>query len=436
MAAFDVSFLNPKLRPASKDYGFLADQLTILENQLESDGKLSPGDYDILQVQAQKIYGHPGLTKEQRSNIETKMSSYQKSKKTTQLKDTQDIQRLNRAVEDDFNAGTMTLSNNPTAFLKQRSDVLRLKIDQLTLSIEQLQSAGDDATMHVNELTSAMKQYKDVLEAFDDAKKTKGDGKPGSAQVAYITTNSRGEITDVSVGRLGSKTGYSETNGLYGPFQIYGKVNYKDPSTGKLVFKFGPESFSAADIIQPDPMNPSSFRTPKLLSESQQAAVGPFSMTKGGQFKQIDLSQVSPMNSIEIDDYVQGDKGFIYKKNANGKFTKYVNQTPEQLGIKPNDILRVPRILESQIINSVDSTIDPVVGGFNPVLPPVGTVPPPGGAASAVQAQASSGEASSAVLGRPRTPAPTERAAQGFLGVAASTLKSAGGFLKGLFGNQ
>src|SRR3990167_454358 len=431
MAVFDVSFLNPKLRPASKDYGFLIDQLSILENKLSSDGKLAPGDYEILIGEANKLYAHPGLTKDQRSNVSVKISAYERERKTDALKQNQDVARLNREVEDDFNIGTMTLAANPLAFLRQRSDALRVKIDQLTSSIEQLNSAGDDATLHVNEVTSTLKQYKNALEAYDDTKKAKNDGKPGSGQVAFITTNSRGEITDLAIDRIGSKTGYLETNGLYGPFQIYGKANRKDEN-GKLVFRFGPNSFSAPDIVTPDPTNPGSFRSPKLISESQQIPTGPFTRTAGGQFHQVNLDEVSPMNSIEINDYIQGDKGFIYKRNANGKFTKYVGQTPEQLNISPADLMRVPKYLEAQIIGNVETTVDPSASTFSPAAFPSASIP----SVSATSTPAPSVTAPTATpqAGGPvSTPSPQTRSPQSALGYARATLGKATSFLGSLF---
>jgi hypothetical protein len=47
MANFDFSGIGVKAK-TSADYGFLVDKLDIKRNQLESDGKLSPGDYDLL----------------------------------------------------------------------------------------------------------------------------------------------------------------------------------------------------------------------------------------------------------------------------------------------------------------------------------------------------------------------------------------------------
>src|SRR5436309_649399 len=110
MPAFDFSNITKK---AGTDFGFLVDQLDIKRNQLESDGKLSPGDYDLLTKQAQTIYAHPGLSPAQRSNVLVKISQYTQEKKVTAQKDSNDIKRLNNNLQDDHLKNAMLFGNNP-----------------------------------------------------------------------------------------------------------------------------------------------------------------------------------------------------------------------------------------------------------------------------------------------------------------------------------
>ena len=204
MANFDVSFLNPKLRgTSSQDYGFLVDQLDIKRNQLEADGKLSPGDYKLLTAEAQKIYAHPGLTPAQRSNIEVKISSYQSDSNKNLSKDANNISRINREIKDDMSKIGLRFSNQPTKFLEAQAAAYNAKIDSLSESINQLEAAGDDATEHYNELTTTLDDYNNTLQALDDVTNYKGGSAPTSNYAAYVVTNSKGEVVDLKVDRVG-----------------------------------------------------------------------------------------------------------------------------------------------------------------------------------------------------------------------------------------
>ena len=146
MAVFDVSFLNPNAKRGSGGYGVLVDQLSILENQLESNGKLSAGDYDYLTSEAEKLRNHPSLTNDQRSNVDVKISAYKKGKQVSGLKDTQDIGRLNREMKDDFNKNSLLFENNPKVLLKANADALQAKLEMLTDSITSREGASDDSS--------------------------------------------------------------------------------------------------------------------------------------------------------------------------------------------------------------------------------------------------------------------------------------------------
>ncbi len=427
MGAFNVSFLNPKIKAASKDYGFLVDQLQIKENQLAADGKLAPGDFDVLVRQAQELYSHPGLSQSQRSNLLVKISQYDEQKKTTSLKKANDISRVNNEVKDDFARNAMLFGNNPELLVRANLDATRMKIDQLSRSIDQLGLAGDDPSAHVNEYTETLNLFNDLSQALDDVKKSNvnDSGPSKSNYVAYVKTNSQGEIVDVEVGRTGSKTGYVETNGKYGGLQIYGKVNRKE--FGKNYFVLGNTTFSGSDLTVQDPTTPGAFRSAPLLSED----------TKGGRnfgvvpnvYKNVDLSQVRSQNGVRTGGWAEGANGFLYYKKPDGTFQKYVNAKRDQLGISDNDIIRLPKIMEQSILPNVNETID----GSKPFSPPISpSASPSTQSPTAPQAQTGAGPAPE--LGSSRTPSPTVRAPSSAGGIAQKALNVGKGILGYLFG--
>lgn len=426
MPAFDFSVLNPKFKKSSNNYGFLIDQLSIKQNQLESDGKLSPGDYDLLISEAQKLLAHPGLTSQNRSDISVKISSYQSDKKKVSSSEANDIDRLNREVKDEYNATGMLYGNNPNVLLQARADSLHSKLERLNDSISNLEGSAADSSNHLNEYNATLSEYNDTLEALDNVKNYKASGKPGSNYVAYITTNNSGEIIDVNVGRVGAKTGYVETNGLYGGMKIYGKVNKKENNNN--VFLIGNDTFSAPDVMTPDPANPLSMKASILVSSTQQQGTN-VKISTANQFKDVDLNNVRTQAYIRNGGYARGEKGFIYKKLDNGKFVKYVNSDNEKLGITDNDIISIPRVMEAGILPNVQQTIDSSQA-FNQPLPVT--------LAPSVSAPAATTTSPATTTGSPtsRTSSPTTTSPRGALGYAKSTINKAQGFLQGLFGGQ
>lgn len=427
MAGFDVSFLNPDIKTKSQDYGFLVDQLDIKRNQLEADGKLSPGDYDLLVKQARDIYSHPGLSAAQRSNVLVKISQYQQEKNTTALKDNNDISRLNNEVKNDLAKNGMLFGNNPQFLLRANADALRLKIDSLSQSIDQMNNSGQDSSNHLNELNDTISQFNDALQALDDVKNHKPGQKPTSNYVAYVTTNSKGEITDVQVGRTGSKTGYAETNGLYGGLQIYGKINRKE--FGKNVFQLGNTTFQGSDLTIQDPSMPGAFRTAPLLSQG--TTQGKNLGVIPDQYTEMDMNQVRPQSSVPSGGWAEGPTGFLYQRLDNGKYVKYVGADKKQLGIQDGQIMRIPNVMEQNLLPSVQQTID----GSKPFNPPVSPTLSP--AATSTAPQASMGTQPTAQQptgGTSRTQSPVERAASSIAGVAGAAINKGKGILSYIFG--
>ncbi len=437
MPQFDVSFLNKGLRKSSsQDYGFLVDQLDIKQSQLESDGKLSPGDYDVLNGMAQKIYGHPGLTEAQRSNIQVKMAGYTKNKTVSTRNDVNDIGKLNREVQDDQRKNVMTFSNDPSKFLETQASVLSVKSGQLSDAIDQIESAGGDATNHYNELNQTLQDYRDTLSALDDVKKYDGSGNTKSDYAAYAVTNSDGQIVDMKIGKIGSQSGYAETNGVYGGLKLYGKINTKD--NGQNVFKIGNDTYRGSDFVSIDPAT-GAVRSSPLLSSKTTGGKN-FGATNNTGVN-VDLAQVKPQQSIRDGGWIQGEKGFLYQRKPDGSYTKYVNADKTKLGITDGQILHVPRSFESGIIKDVTETVDSTATPALPVPTTVGpgTTTPQANLATTTPAQTASvvaPAASSTPAGQPNTGgAPTARAAQDSGGIAGNIMNSVKGFFGNLFGS-
>ncbi len=428
MAVFDVSFMNKATRKPASDYGIIVDQLDILESSLEADGKLSPGDYALLNQKAQQIYAHPGLSADNRSNIEVKMARYKSLGQKTGVKTQEDIGRINNSTEDDYRKIAYRFGNDPEKFLQGKAAAQNAQLSALADAVDRLDQSGDDASGALNEYNTAAGNYQDTIKALDYVQ-TKGHSSktPGSDYVAYIKTNNSGEIVDVDVAREGAKTGSLETNGLYGGLKIYGAQNRKE--NGSVVFLLGQKRFSAADIVTPGPDG--SMKAPKLVDESSQRALGrAFSAATGNTYSPIDTSTLKVQTSIPTGGYARGnDKGFLYRKESDGTYTKLINTSPEKLGITDGQIQKIPRSMEQGIIPSVKRTVD----GSIPVTPPsfpIANFATP----SSVPPQAPTSQPSALGAGRARTGAPTTSAPQTTQGIAGRTIDAAKGFFSRYFG--
>lgn len=433
MAVFNVSFANSKTKSVSQDYGVLVDQLDIMENQLAADGKLSPGDYKMLIGKAQQLYGHPGLSTAQRSNIKVKISSYKSASTKTSLKDSQDITQLNNEAEDDARKASMLFGNNPAKFLQTQAAIQQAKVSQLADAINTLDASGQDSSAHTLEYNDAVSALQDTLDAMKVVEGHAPGAAPSSDYVAYLTTNNDGEITGVKVGREGSQSGYLETNGLYGGLKIYGKLNRKE--NGKNVFLLGNQKYSASDVVIPSADG--SLKTSTLINESgQKGKPGVFTTAVAG-YTDMDTANTRTQATIRTGGYAEGSNGFIYKKNEDGSYTKFVNATPDNLKITANDIIKLPKSIEQSVTGNVTQTIDASMQQptSTPTLPmpqmvPQGTIP-----FSARQTISSmpAGPMDRLPAGSP-APAPTSSSPNTSGNVFQRTMQSAGGFLGRVFG--
>lgn len=426
MSVFNVSFANKKTQSSGQDYGILVDQLDILESTLAADGKLSPGDYTLLTQKAQQLYGHPGLSPAQRSNIEVKIASYKSSGSKSGLKDAQDITQLNNEVKDDQRKASIMAGNNPAVFLKSQAAIQNARVRQLADAVNSLDVSGQDSSAHMNEYNDALSSYQDTLKALDYVEKHVAGSAPTSDYAAYITTNSDGEIVGVNVSREGSQSGYLETNGLYGGLKIYGKLNHKE--NGKNIFLLGNQKYSGTDVVVPGPDG--TMKTSTLVNESMQKGKPGIFTTAVAGYADMNPQDVKTQSTIRAGGYAEGSNGFIYQKGSDGKYTKYVNATPDNLNISPNQIIKLPTSMERSIIPQVATTTD--MAHIQPTLP----VPPtmtPTTAPTTPAASTSTAPMSRLPAGSP-PPQPTSRSPQSSQGLAQRVMGGAKSFLAGLFG--
>lgn len=418
---------------SAQTYNTLVDQLSIMENQLETDGKLSPGDYDLLLETAQKFYGTPGLNAGQRSNIEVKMSQYKKGKGNVKIKDAEDVAGLNDELQDSLTTNVRALGNNPRQFAQANHDAAMAKVARLAEMVDTLDDSGADSTKLRMEYLDSINELQEAQQVLQDMSLYQKGSAPSSKKVVYVDTNDRGEITNVSIGRPGEKGKYIPTNGVYGGLQVYGMPNGVE--NGNKIFRLGETTFQAPDIIEPDPENPLATRVRPLMSSDTLKQAGKVDIGKISIYKDLDENNLRVQSLIPNGGWARGQKGVIYKRNANGKYTKYVNADLEQLGVTPNNVISLPKAFESSLVGDIENTVDPTLLNLNvpttpTALPDVGPSPAPGPALEMPPIETKT----STATGLPKTPAPTERAPQQAQGIASRAYAGAKNFLSNIFG--
>ena len=366
MAVFNLSFLNPGNKKSSggSGYGIMVDQLSILENDLQSDGVLSPGDYDLLIKKAENLSTSPGLSADQRSNIAVKISNYKKTKKVSDYTKTGDIKRMNDALLNEGAQDTMLAGNDPKRFLEGRLESLKSKINDLNENIISRQENGGDTFEYQNELQSTMADYNSKYEAYSAmANFDPANPQPIPGYVAYVKTNNYGEIVDVDYTKYGDKSGYAETNAMINGFPVFGKVNTK--KDGKNYFVLGNQTFSAPDSIIPDPLNPGASKSQRLIDEStiNDAKIGGGDFVKASQlagYKNFSNADLNVQSYIPRNSFAKDTTGKIYKRNDDGSYTKYVNVNPQNMGDMPKmeDMLTLPKEYSMNLTPNIKETID------------------------------------------------------------------------------
>jgi len=440
MPVFNVGFLNPKTKKASGTAGqatILSNQLSMLEHDLAKDGFLAPGDYDILIEKAQQLRTTGGLTPAQQSKYDVKIVGYEKAKNIKKLEKDDDIERMKVYRKSEGAEDVMMAGNKPEEFLRGRLASLRAGMDDLSESIERREAAGQESSEHWNELMDLQKQYTANFKTLSSMSEFDGNN-PIVGQVAFVSTNSDGEIVNVDYAKHGSKTGYAETNGMINGFQVYGKINTK--REGKNLFVLGDQVFSAPDLMIPDPSIPGSFKPNKLVAGVEQR--GPLDVGQPG-FVNMPGETLTVQGHVPRDSWVQGMGNAIYKRREDGNFSKYLNvQNSSDIDGAPerDGMLTLPNSMEQSIVDRVDRTID----FANPISPEQGPQTAPLGEPVEIEGPATSAEAPMTAAPQPRQPArrggatrtkkkPEERASHGVIETAKRTVQSGVEYLQNIF---
>ncbi len=456
MPVYNLSALRPGNGGGSGS-GILLDQLQIAENMLAKDGFLSEGDYDSLINMAKTLQLSPGLTPDQRSSYNVKVSEYTKNKAQVTQKNISSIDRMNNAVKSEGREDVLVSGNNPSEFLKGRAASLTAKISDLTETIDQYDQSGQDSSQYAMELNQTLRDYQDVINTLGASKNyNPSDPQPIPGFAAYVTTNSRGEIVDVNYAPYGTQNGYTETSGMINGFQVFGKINQK--VNGRNVFILGDQKFSAVDSMIPDPANPGSFKASRLVNESQQSGSPYVKFGKGG-FTNIEPQGIQIQSYIPRGSWAQGVDGTYYLRGEDGNYKKYLNFVPP---VPPDQVLQIPKSLEQKILQYSKETIDgassPFVGdkasGFvgpantlNPIVPmttptstlniqsaPSNPAEPFNNTPPAFNLQGNQpGTAVPAVPSVKQSSQPVSRSPQGALGYAQQTIQKGVNAVKNLF---
>jgi hypothetical protein len=385
---------------------------------------LSSSDYGVLKSNAQKLYAHPGLTPAQRSNIEVKIASYDASAKTNEFKKSGDLSTIDRDLQNNNIDNSTINGDNPTAFMKAKELSLLANLRQVENSISRLDNAGEDSSAHWNKRNALLEDLNNLNQAIEDTTNYQAGSQPTSNLRAYIKTNSKGQIVNIDVLPYGSKSGYVDTNRVYGGLIISGMPNNKLPN-GNVAFKLGNENLVASGSTSFDSAT-GTFSNNNILKPEAEGGIT--NMGNATSYKSFTDLGVTTQKSSYPDQYFKptGSK-FIYKMNADGNFTKYASTTPQNLGITENDLMPVSSDFESN--NIVPYVKDTVMNGpeLNVPTPATGTqIPAP--------APTSTPAAPALEAGTSRTKSPTERSPQTVGGIAGKAWNAAKGFLGSLFG--
>lgn len=370
MPVFNVSFLNAKNRGKSSGsgVGILADQLTILQNELAKDGYLSPGDYDILIKKAREIQTTANLTADQRSNYDVKISSYESAKAVSQFQKNEELDYMSNEMKNASLELSMVKGNNPAKYLDTKAAMLKSRLDDLSQIIDRRSSAGEDVMEHQAEYYNTLGEYQNILDAAKGAdsymnwlsgEESKKSNDPNyqmpsnqpviDGYVAYVSTNRKGEITDIDYAPMGDRDGYMETNGIIGGFRIMAKPIKKG---GYYTFRLGNDNFMVPEY---DPANPM-IKPSKLIAGTTAGALGPQAESTSDIF--YNPESVRMQIGIPIGGYAKSLSGSYYKKNGPSDYTKYINFKPEEMGIDESDIISIPKVIEDSIIPFSKETID------------------------------------------------------------------------------
>lgn len=405
MGVFNVSFLKGGTGGGGGSaYSDAVTSVEILESTLKGDGILSAGDYDQL-ISASEKLASVG-TASQRNEWKKRIAGYRSAKSQFGVGRLNDLDELNKSFQSDINAATMAYGNNLPSYMAYREASLRNKISRLSDSVEQVSSSGGNFSSHLLALNESLSELAD----FESAKGQMESGNVGDF-VLYVDTNANGEIRSLDYGRPG-KPGYSETNGTWNGFQVYGKPN--TVRNGKKVFRMGNNVYQGTDsnIFDPDT---GSMRSAPLLS-SDRIPKNPFMPISPDMYSEVKTDTLRPQTYLPAGEYARGVGGTLYEALPQGGYRKYVDFSPDQLGIGEDSIWKVPQEVERGINMSVRDTMS----GLD--MPQMSMEP--GTAISPKQQVQERPQVTAMPMSVERTRSPKERAPKTATGTARSTLQS------------
>lgn len=405
--------------PSASPYSHFTDSLSIAENQLKGDGNLSPGDNKYLADMARKVRNSPGLTPDQRSSLDVKISGYESGAKSKSISDANDLGKISRDYQDSISEVAAYHANDPATFIAGKGLALQNKISALYTAMNNMATSGADATQATLDYTSAVQDMQDLQDAAQIVQSGKG---ADSRYSAYVTTDDQGNIIGMDISKDASRAGYAQTNATYGGFKVQGNVR-KD-NTGGSSFLLAGKRFTGNSVIyNPDGTTSSGILTDLGYGKSGTTVIDPSQVT------------LNTGASVHPGTLLKGQNG-IYKKNPDGSFTKYVGFDQGNPQFADKQIQTIPSSLEQSVNNQVSDTQAP----FGPLpAPPTGSIPAPINGPVEGPQLPTQGPQSIAPTGSPtppagraRTPQPTPAAPASASGTAAQTQQSAGGFLQGI----
>jgi hypothetical protein len=435
MPIFNVSFLNPSLRGKTgggSGYSILGDQLSILESALKGDGVLTGGDYDMLISKAQEIMNNPGLTKTERSSMSTKIAAYESNKKVAGLQRNEDLTTMRNNLQNETSEDVMTVGSDPIKFLTGRLASMQAHLADLQEAIDRRSQVGEDVTQHMMEYNQSLGDFQQNALALEAAKAHTDANTPIPGYAAFVKTNARGEIIDVSYAPSGSKSGFTETTGMINGFQVFGQPNVK--SNGESKFILGSDIYSGVDYVM-DPTTGMS-KPGKLYAASQQSGNAMFKKGNEGYINYTP-EQLTSQGAILRGDWAKATDGTVYYRRPDGGYDKHVNAGADMPGRPPLDsMLTLPSILRNALDRYADKTVDdslPVTPqGMTEQAPPMSMAFPAAIAQGGIPAGPMSREAQSVASGPmsreapalARTSKPVIRAPQDAAGIADRTRQS------------
>ena len=435
MAVFGLATSFNKKSASQDSYGFIVDQLDILEKTLEADdGFLAMGDYDILLEQAGRILADSRLSTKQRSSLSVKMAGYKKGKDLAQIKISGSVESINKEYKDDMQTAVQMAGNNIPLFLQAKESFLRNKLTSLNETVERisenqsLEEARVNASPYMQEILNVEDDLDSVVSAMSVIENPEAGG--GEGLGVYLTTNERGELMDVDVDRAESKSGFAKTSDTANGIVIYG--NTQAGPGNKKIIKIGNNSF-----VQPN-IDMSFFGETPVYG--RQTGMG---IQTGGQAGTIDLSTIPIKRATRTGEWAGSiSSSTLYRQEPDGTYTKYSGGAAESkrkelqslgVGFLPVNSLR-ERDISRLSTRTIAGEMTPLPEGF---FGGSSQAPSPQLAPLMMQSQQTSPQAAApqttSLAGVKRTAGPTTQAPQKAQGIAQRTLESAKGLFSGFF---